>query len=343
MRTFRLKRTRETSRYLSAVSSFLTVLLVSAILYQLVASPRLEETRAPTSRLSAEIRNLQELEPLARIETVRDWVYRNTDVAADESVLLSYDRFPLHVLTLDEMLDLHKQDIGGHFCAGINYILKRVYDSLGYNSWMYNYGDESALTHAVALVEVNGKIYAQDAYFNVSYVNQDGQPLPFYEMLEGLVAGKEPDQKIGPSLWREVHLKDDHLTDDTKWWVAAGVDRDTCTTLSEDRFICHSKTSLKNFIDVHPLDETYTFLSQKGFPRNLHYLALFPIGITGDEWIDDPAKSEILQRIIDIREEAHLRVSMYSIPIQQEHIALIEHEPGGPPTRTYYIAPSLFQ
>jgi hypothetical protein len=248
------------------------------------------------TRISDEIPGFAELPPLRRIDAVRNWVYANTDIAVDQKALLPYDKYPLHALKIEELMELHDRNTGGHFCAGINY-------------WMYSYGDETSLTHAVALVEVEGNLYAQDAYFNLTYVDQHDQPVPFYTMLENLLDGREPKIKTGDSRFRDVHLRERVPADGG--WAVAGILTDTCKTLGEQWSVCKSQTSseafLANFSDVQ---KAYAFLAEHGLPKSRHYLSLFPLGVTGEGWIDDPTKSDILTRVVAIRDKALQRSRM---------------------------------
>jgi hypothetical protein len=254
--------------------------------------------------LASEIENFHLLDPHAQIDAVRNWLYGWTNLAADEETLLAYDRYPLHRLTVNEMLELHRSHTGGHLCAGINYILKRVYDDLGYRSWMYNYGDRHSLTHAITLVEVNRMLYAQDAYFNLTYVDLENRPLPFYVVLENLTAGKEPKLKAGPTLRRNIHMTVKLKRAGAGSWAARGIDPQTCKALNDKYLLCETETSLNNFIKAFPRwNDVYAFLAKHGFPKSFQYLLLFPIGVTGEEWIENPAKNEILRRITEIREK----------------------------------------
>lgn len=263
--------------------------------------------------IESQTEHLLKLDPFAQVDAVRNWVFECSNISAHSDFLLTYESYPLHSMTVNNILQLHRQNAGGHLCAGINYLLKRIYDALGYKSWMYNFGEPNSLTHAIALVEVDKILYAQDAYFNFTYVDLQDKPLPFYKILEALADGGEPNVKAGPSIWRNIHLKSDLATAGPGAWAAAGVDKQTCTRLTATHISCKSHTSLASFMKTFPrLTEAYTFLAQSGFPQSLHYLLLFPLGVTGEEWIDDPAKSEILRRIT-IEQERSQRIPQLSL------------------------------
>ena len=46
-------------------------------------------------RIRSEIKGFDRLNGFERVEKIREWVYRQTDEAASESFLLTYDAYPL--------------------------------------------------------------------------------------------------------------------------------------------------------------------------------------------------------------------------------------------------------
>ena len=67
-------------------------------------------------------------------------------------------------------------------------------------SWLYDFGDiegDSPTTHQTTLVEVDGDVVLQDAYFNFEYVDSRGMPIPFLDLITLIHAGVPPAAKDG--------------------------------------------------------------------------------------------------------------------------------------------------
>lgn len=271
-------------------------------------TPKTREQSKVVVRIRQEIEGFDNLDNFGRVEKIREWVYRNTDVAGTAGTLLRYDAHPLHLKSLDEMFQLHFDNIGGHWCAGIAFMLHRLYEALGYKSYVYHYGDQKGLTHSVTLVAVGDKIYIQDAFLNYTYVDPDGNPMPLYEILSNLTNGKEAVVKDGLPMSRDVHLANRPQTDTllTGAYPLDGLDPNTCTAVERKHLVCRAKTTLASFIRSYSeLEGAYDFLTSHGLPRNLQYLLLFPFAVFSDQYVTDPEKSDILRRSLGIAPWLH--------------------------------------
>lgn len=77
------------------------------------------------------------------------------------------------------------KDSGTVKCGGASFFLSRVFNSLGYETEIYDMGCPGATTHQVTLVKNPGdkKYYVEDAFFNSTFVNDAGVKIPFTELL----------------------------------------------------------------------------------------------------------------------------------------------------------------
>ena len=74
----------------------------------------------------------------------------------------------------------------GVYCGGTAWILLEIFEEFGFDAFTYNFGSrsDSPTSHVVTLARVNSSIFAFDAYFNVTYTQQDGESLDFRDLIE---------------------------------------------------------------------------------------------------------------------------------------------------------------
>ena len=154
------------------------------------------------------------------------------------------------------------------------------------NSWLYDFGDiegDSPTTHQTTLVEVDGDVVLQDAYFNFEYVDSRGMPIPFLDLITLIHAGVPPAAKDGVADkdWLFQSLQEAHL------WVGP---YKTChSTTTGVR--CIATITFSRFLEMEP--NTLDFLEKAGEPRQFEYLLLHPISL-GSLYSDGAARAETL-------------------------------------------------
>jgi hypothetical protein len=235
------------------------------------------------------------MDDLTRISMIRDWIYQQTDAAATRKHLLKDSDHSLRSMGMRDLFRSMEHDTGGHWCSGVAYILERVLLALGYQAYVYDYGDPESLTHSVTLVRVNGQLYLQDAYFNLTYGDGSGTPLPFIEMLARLAHGGQPQKLRGKHRWRDVHFESFSQANEWRWnpYIEWG----SCRQPSIDHVVC--KANMDTAFENHSLvPETLDFLSRHARPRDLDQLMLFPLGVTNlDGYLLDRGPSDILREV----------------------------------------------
>jgi hypothetical protein len=197
-------------------------------------------------RICTEIPDFNQLDDITRVNQICDWVYQNADIVSKRDFLIDSEKYPIHSQSLDENFRLLFEDKGGHWCAGIASLLKQVYETLGYRSWVYYCGVPDILTHATTLVEVNGTIYIQDAYFNFSYVDDKGYLLPFYKLLRKLADGTPVNIREHMHRSRDVHTT--AAINLTNWALARAIPK-SFKKISKGHAVYKSETSIHAFKD----------------------------------------------------------------------------------------------
>lgn len=216
--------------------------------------------------ITASISGYERMTAIEKVRSLRLHVYEHTPVGKP--------------LVHDQVINLPLNDAyaifakgGGVFCGGTSIMLSRVYKAAGFNSWLYDFGELEAAdgetTHETTLVEVDGQVIIQDAYLNFEYVDPQGKPIPFLDVISRTAAGNPPTPKAGaanrPWLFSssdESEMYIDHKEAMRCQDAAVGV---TCpVTITLSRFF---------EVDSGILDH----LEFRGYPRQMEYLMLYPI------------------------------------------------------------------
>jgi hypothetical protein len=122
---------------------------------------------------------------MERARALRSYVAERYVLASTRESLL--DQESLATAPLEECISRMESNTGGVWCHGVSLLLTRIYTAADIPSYVHNYGLPDPLyCHAVNLVEVDGDLYMQDAYFNVEYVDAAGQPVAYCEQLAAL-------------------------------------------------------------------------------------------------------------------------------------------------------------
>jgi hypothetical protein len=225
--------------------------------------------RAYVIGITASISGYEQMTSIEKVRALRLYVYQHTPVG----VPLVHDQV-VNVPLNDAYAIFAKG--GGVFCGGTSIMLSRVYKAAGFNSWLYDFGeletpDDGETTHETTLVEVDGQVILQDAYLNFEYVDLQGKPIPFLDVISRTAAGNPPTPTAGavnrPWLFSssdESEMYIDHKDAMRCKDAAVGV---TCPVI----------ITLSRFLEVDSgiLDH----LELRGYPRQMEYLMLYPLAL----------------------------------------------------------------
>lgn len=125
-----------------------------------------------------------------KLELARELIYQQTLVNHESMDVLDTNKILFSTTQQQDaftnIINAMNQSKKGIKCAGTATILALLYRNMGYHAWLYAYGSldsNSRLTHTLTLVELNNKIYLQDAYFNYAYTDKNHHLIPFEEVL----------------------------------------------------------------------------------------------------------------------------------------------------------------
>lgn len=96
-----------------------------------------------------------------------------------------------------ELDDMFRRDEGAVMCQGVAYYLHLKYLEAGFRSYLVGF-QSAVFSHAMTLVEVQRKdggpaLIVQDPSFNLSYVDNEGEPLSIFEIMKLLSKGRHED------------------------------------------------------------------------------------------------------------------------------------------------------
>jgi hypothetical protein len=153
-----------------------------------------------------------------RTGIIRDWVYTQIPLAHYTQLLEYNDRLVRsrdpRILAVN-VLNLNFSNLGGFYCGGTSMSLGAVYNLLGYNALLLDIAvmdDAGAVTasHVVTIVDIGDgnedKWIVQDATFNITYTDEYGAPLSYFDIVY-LLETRRHDEIVtqrGPSEWRPI-------------------------------------------------------------------------------------------------------------------------------------------
>jgi predicted nucleic acid-binding Zn-ribbon protein len=172
----------------------------------------------------------------------------------------------------DSLISTFRRGDCGVLSGGAALALWRAATDAGFRAWCYDFGFPESLTHMVTVVELDGRLRVHDPFLNLGY------RADFYEILEGLRADRLPDIRC-ETRDRKIYVMDpsceSQLTAD---WLTAHSDRELDRIGSLRRFeVLWDRDALLATL-ARP-EAVYRELETRGYPADLSYLMLHPIGV----------------------------------------------------------------
>lgn len=143
-----------------------------------------------------------------RIDIIRDWVYENVPFAWNGE---TYQEEAPDLL-LEKIVN--RQDIDfGYYCGWTAQLLYRVYEIMGYSACCLDMaiteGDNILASHVVTLVYMEGNWIVEDATFNVTYTDIQGNHLDVAQLKDYYMNGSKYVVNHGKTLYKKVIFADE--------------------------------------------------------------------------------------------------------------------------------------
>jgi chromosome segregation ATPase len=228
----------------------------------------LREGRRPESHGSGCEENGSMMKNASRLlRKLRRKVYREAPVATWNRVAEVNWR-----ASYNDLISTFRRGDCGVLSGGAALALWRAATDAGFRAWCYDFGFPESLTHMVTVVELDGRLRVHDPFLNLEY------RADFYEILEGLRADRLPDIRC-ETRDRKIYVMDpsceSQLTAD---WLTAHAERELDRVGSLRRFeVLWDRDALLATL-ARP-EAVYRDLETCGYPADLSYLMLHPIGV----------------------------------------------------------------
>jgi hypothetical protein len=214
---------------------------------------------------------------MERVRALRSYAAERYMLATTQLSL--FDPHALAAGTLEECITKLESNTGGVWCYGAAVLLAKICAAAEIPCLIHQYGLPNPLyAHVVNLVEVEGHLYMQDAYFDAEYVDAAGQPVPYCDQLAAL-AERKPTRIRQSSAFRRCIFKDARNIAD---WVDP----------VDQALVVHTQAAMPGCptarLGIAPIrievfqkrwyktEESLDWLAARALPRDLAYTQLFP-------------------------------------------------------------------
>lgn len=228
------------------------------------------------------LKNNQQKSEFDTVVAIREWVYNNIPDTEDEMLLEKVFRVSsASEIPLNIRLNIFNNGMVGTTCGATAQTLRDIYELFGYESYLLNMGNipekGSPATHVVTLVKIKNKstdLYSiQDAYLNYTFINSNGEPIGYFELLNYLKNKSTKDVFI---LYGKDQLKPRLLkVEDNK--LAYKIEKKYPNGMILIRQLYSVEKNSPLFYQ-----SMTQFLKNRGYSENLIFMYLFPFQIYGD-------------------------------------------------------------
>ncbi len=237
------------------------------------AAPRADPADPVAVAAVASLTPAEAADDLRTVRALRRYLYRRLPLASNGDYWIT-DPPVREAASLQSAMKLFETADRGVWCQAAAVLLARLYEAAGYRAWVTSYGDPGTLTHTVTLVEVDGVLYLEDAYFNLDYVRADGTAQPYFEALEGLSHRRPP--RVRQDLDFRLGIFPDPRV--AREWTPPGLHGDIVCVNGAAPYLCNVALTAERFAEVFYIrDRVKAFLRSQGEPAVFDYLMLHPL------------------------------------------------------------------
>ena len=248
--------------------------------------------------------NTNEVNAFEKLNGIRKYLAERIDLGNSRDSLASkYFLVPWEDISPFDCLRLFQQDQLTAQCGFTSYILTKLYNYAGHEAYMYKCGfDEEMTRHQFVLVRLDDKLVVQDAFYDITVVDGDGNPKDFFEILSEVKAGELRDIKIvqenvKSELWLDsvAELKSilcneaygDLLPNQIKSML---MQDDRLKIILNRNYDAFTKPSLEK---MKPL------LVKEGLPENYLSIYLKPLQIKDDSGSEEDSLKRRIEHLLD--------------------------------------------
>lgn len=222
------------------------------------------------------------------VEALRSWTYSH--VCEQEEIEETLDQqsdFLFSVADAPRLFSAFGEKLGGVWCGGIGQTLRALYRMYGFESFIIDCGAAATgSTHISNLVRIHhaGRWLwtVQDAYYDVTYVAPDRQPLDIFDMLRLLKARTDSAvmTRDGPRNPRFLLSMGDEALLSTSWRIDPSYPKGKPEeVLPDGRLVFRTRPSQERLIAFGRAGNLFEVLRDRGYPEKLVYMYCLVFGV----------------------------------------------------------------
>ena len=218
-----------------------------------------------------------QLDDWGKVRLLRSWTYEHVDWGSQCAQMNEeqYQRF--FGADVANAFAMFLKDEGAVMCQGTAWMLQKLYEAYGYEAYVLGLDIPGVMSHAMTLVRIShgGRdiLTVHDATFDIGYVDPDGEPYDYFELLRVVRSGRhdlvETEQGVGrPGDY--LFCTDEEFAEQQYWSVPGDA---PVPALSEGRMKVKFGLTIDNWWDFYGAAIADSF-AQEGHPPHLCYMFL---------------------------------------------------------------------
>ena len=226
---------------------------------------------------------------------IRHYLAQKIDLGiSKDSLAFNYHQIPWDQLSAFHCIELFEQNTLTAKCGLASYILAKLYDHAGYESYIYNCGfKDTKFTHQFVLLKMNDKLIIQDSFFDITVTDPQNNPKDFLQLLSEIKS------------WRLSNAVIEQKTVLIECWLNSQAELDSLLETSEIY-----RQDYKNQVkEIIAYDKRLKVLVERNFriarfrdegmPESYLSLYLKPLGvINGNSGKDDYSLKNLISAIV---------------------------------------------
>lgn len=218
-----------------------------------------------------------------KVKILREWTHEHVDWGSPSAALSPELDKTLFDSEAPAIFAIFFQDKGAVQCEETAHALMKLYQAYGYDAYTVGVGIPSVMTHAATLVRINyegvGILVLEDATFDIEYVDSDGNPYDYFDLLRALKDKRDITIERGACVPNDYLFLSTEEIGDVNWRVAGDI---AVPAISADKRKCRFGQNFDNWWEIHG-DAVSTALQGQGLPPDFVYLYLDLLYIRGGD------------------------------------------------------------
>lgn len=219
----------------------------------------------------------EQIDDWGKVKLLRQWTHEYADWGTEHAQFNQEQYAVFFNSDAPEIFSMFIQDEGAVMCQGTAYALTKLYSAYGFETYILGVGIPDIMTHAVTLVRINydgQSIFAiQDPTFDISYVDSNGTPYDYFDMLGVLKSHYHHLIEVEYGVGRPSDFLL-HPMDEPYYGICIEPDDEPIAELPDGRLKYKNKETLAEFNDIYG-DSISAALKQDGHPPDTIYLFLY--------------------------------------------------------------------